>query len=214
MQMFPEKFPVPDNQPLAKHEKYPVNFSAIYQNQNLFYRQVTIAGYNPFFLNTFGDFLNSRLPDTVVQNPLCYLVQLILPYSMLEKDTTSIPERSDVYVSQNDFTILKNFEGAIEANESCRVTELKPNKMIAEADVIQPRLLIIQQNNFKGWSALVNKKTTPIYYANYCLTAIPLEKGKNLIEIHFQPPYIKWLAVMSAAVMLIIAGIILKHKIQ
>ena len=71
-----------------------------------------------------------------------------------------------------------------------RVTENKINSLTVEAETDKPGLLVLSENAYPAWKALVDGKETKIYTADYIFRAIPLEKGKHKIELVYNSkPY-------------------------
>ena len=71
-----------------------------------------------------------------------------------------------------------------------RVTEDKINSLTVEAETDKPGLLVLSENAYPAWKALVDGKETKIYTADYIFRAIPLEKGKHKIDlIYSSKPY-------------------------
>ncbi|WP_040285082.1 YfhO family protein [Sporosarcina koreensis] len=59
----------------------------------------------------------------------------------------------------------------------------------------------------KGWQARVNGKRTDLLKANYAFTGIPIEPGKNTIELTYYPPYFRLSAAaagLTAAALLLL----------
>lgn len=71
-----------------------------------------------------------------------------------------------------------------------RVTENKINSLTVEAETAKPGFLILSENDYPAWKALVDGKETKIYTADYIFRAIPLEKGKHKIDLVYNSkPY-------------------------
>jgi hypothetical protein len=71
-----------------------------------------------------------------------------------------------------------------------RVTENKINSLTVEAETDKPGLLVLSENAYPAWKALVDGKKTKIYTADYIFRAIPLEKGKHKIDlVYSSKPY-------------------------
>ncbi len=70
------------------------------------------------------------------------------------------------------------------------VTDNKINSMAVEAETERPGLLVLSENAYPAWKALVDGKEAKIYTADYIFRAIPLEKGKHKIELVYDSkPY-------------------------
>ena len=71
-----------------------------------------------------------------------------------------------------------------------RVTENKINSLTVEAETDRPGFLILSENDYPAWKALVDGKETKIYTADYIFRAIPLEEGKHKIDlVYSSKPY-------------------------
>jgi uncharacterized membrane protein YfhO len=64
-----------------------------------------------------------------------------------------------------------------------RVTEDKINSLTVEAETDKPGLLVLSENAYPAWKALVDGKETKIYTADYIFRAISLEEGKHKIDL-------------------------------
>jgi hypothetical protein len=71
-----------------------------------------------------------------------------------------------------------------------RIIDNKINSMMIAAKTDYPGFLVLAENNYPPWKAIVDDKETKIYTADYIFRAIPLDKGTHKIKlIYDSKPY-------------------------
>jgi len=76
------------------------------------------------------------------------------------------------------------------APTAVQIIENRINSMKIAAETDQPGFLVLSENSYPSWKALVDGKETKIYTADYIFRAIPLEKGKHKIDlVYSSKPY-------------------------
>lgn len=71
--------------------------------------------------------------------------------------------------------------------ERTSVRFYRSNRIVLEAETEKAGLLVLSEVWMPGWSAKVNGKKVPVIRTDYILRGIPLEKGKNWIELRYFP---------------------------
>ena len=77
-------------------------------------------------------------------------------------------------------------------------------------DVSTPRrgYLVLSEIYYPGWNAAVDGQPQPVYRADWCLRAIPVEQGKHTVEVRFEPAsFRRGMIVSCAAAVLCLAAI-------
>jgi hypothetical protein len=86
--------------------------------------------------------------------------------------------------------------------ESCRITHYSPQRVVAEAQLDQPGLLILGDSWYPGWKAVVTsadgQREVPIYRTDRVLRGVWLPAGKHRIEYRFRSPTFRLGAIISA----------------
>ncbi|OGC83397.1 MAG: hypothetical protein A2W07_03230 [candidate division Zixibacteria bacterium RBG_16_43_9] len=76
------------------------------------------------------------------------------------------------------------------APTAVQIIENRINSLKIAAETDQPGFLVLSENSYPSWKALVDGKETKIYTADYIFRAIPLEKGKHKIDlVYSSKPY-------------------------
>jgi uncharacterized membrane protein YfhO len=96
------------------------------------------------------------------------------------------------------------------ATEHCRITHDSPQRVVIEAELQEPGLLILADTYYPGWTATVTtdgrSNQTAIYRTNRVLRGVWLAVGKQTIEFRYQPRSFYAGAIISAISWLALAG--------
>jgi hypothetical protein len=94
------------------------------------------------------------------------------------------------------------------------VITYEPTHVVVEADLSSPGWLVLSDTYYPGWEATVDGRPTPIYRANGCVRAVPLEGGKHEVVFRFRPRAFYWGALISgaSAVLWVTIWLLLKYK--
>jgi hypothetical protein len=74
-----------------------------------------------------------------------------------------------------------------QAIEPASIVTSQPNRLVVEADLVTPGLLVLSEVNYPGWRALVNGSPVSIVEVNGLLRGIVLPSGSARAEMVFQP---------------------------
>jgi hypothetical protein len=90
---------------------------------------------------------------------------------------------------------------------SVRITEYEPLHVAIDAEINQLGFLVLSDLYYPGWEAIVDGQIVPIYQANACVRAVPLEEGQHRVDFFFQPKPLRYGALISglSALALIVA---------
>ena len=80
------------------------------------------------------------------------------------------------------------------------------NKVLLEARLKEPGLLVLADTYYPGWKAFVDGKESRIYRANYILRAVYLPAGEHRVEFRYEPLSFKAGAVISLGSFLLLVG--------
>lgn len=69
---------------------------------------------------------------------------------------------------------------------TAKILEEIPTKIIVDAQMRTPGLLVLADNWDKGWRAYVNGKRTPILRTNYAIRGVLLSSGSNRVEFRYE----------------------------
>jgi len=98
--------------------------------------------------------------------------------------------------------------------ESCRIAHFSPQRIVLEAELSQPGLLVLSEAWYPGWQATVTtageSQAAPIYRTNRVLRGVWLPAGEHEVEMRFLPrSYVRgaWISGLSWIVVLILVGL-------
>jgi len=91
-----------------------------------------------------------------------------------------------------------------------RITQRSLNKVILEADLNEPGLLVLADAYYPGWKAFVDGKETKIYRTNYVMRGVLLAKGEHVIEFRYDPLSFKVGALISVISLSLVVGLLIR----
>jgi hypothetical protein len=71
--------------------------------------------------------------------------------------------------------------------QEAEVTFYSPNKIVVQANLSSPGLLVLSELWYPGWRASDNGQGVKIYRANYLLRSVYLEAGQHTVEFVYDP---------------------------
>ncbi len=92
----------------------------------------------------------------------------------------------------------------ISKNETASIVDYENDKVIIDAYVNEPAMLVLSDVYDEGWHALVNNKDTEIYLVNGLFRGVKLESGKNEVVFYYRPDKIYRYALVSIGALLIL----------
>ena len=88
-----------------------------------------------------------------------------------------------------------------------KIIKYEPNRVIIEIDVNREALLVLSDNYYPGWRAKVNGKEKEVLRTNYTFRGVAIPKGKNRVEMYYDPRSFK-LGLVIALFSIVSIGII------
>lgn len=89
-----------------------------------------------------------------------------------------------------------------------RFVEYSANRVIVEADITEPGLLVLGDVYCPGWKAYVDGKEAKIYKANYVMRGVALPGGRHKVEFRYEPLSFKIGAMISITTVAFMVGFI------
>lgn len=74
-----------------------------------------------------------------------------------------------------------------QAIEPISIALVQPDRLMVDADLTTPGLLVLSEINYPGWTALVNGSSTPIVEVDGLLRGMALPSGSAQVEMIFRP---------------------------
>jgi hypothetical protein len=82
-------------------------------------------------------------------------------------------------------------------NTEPEIIDYKSNSVLIKTNTTSDSMLVLSDNYYAGWKALVDGMETKIYRANYTFRAIELPVGKHIVEFSYKPESLKFGIVLS-----------------
>jgi len=94
---------------------------------------------------------------------------------------------SEVVVESNDKVLAPLSQNPRTAVSAADIEKYEPNFVRASVTTDSPALLVLNDTNFPGWQALVDGRSSPIYYANYLFRGVVVPAGTHVVEFRYAP---------------------------
>jgi len=78
------------------------------------------------------------------------------------------------------------------AQESAVVSAIAPNRMELEVDAQSRALLVLSENYYPGWRAIIDGQTTPIYRVDSALRGVIVPRGHSRVVLRYAPASVYW----------------------
>ena len=88
-------------------------------------------------------------------------------------------------------------------NEPVRIEQYTPHRVVIEAKLDAPGLLILSDTFYPGWAATVDGRNAKIYRANFLFRAVHLDPGAHRVEFRYHPPLRFYLALVVSMLTLV-----------
>lgn len=88
-----------------------------------------------------------------------------------------------------------------------KIAAHSPNRVLIDADLKAPGLLILADSYYPGWRAFVNGQETKIFRANYVMRAVFLPAGNQRVEFRYDPLSFKIGAIISVATLFLVTAL-------
>ncbi len=97
-------------------------------------------------------------------------------------------------------------------NQIRDVTIPSPNRMIIEAEIRRPALLVTTDVYHPAWAVRVDGERREPLQVNYLQRAVPVRPGDRIVEWSFRPASVKWGFVLLAFGLTLLAAIIIRLR--
>jgi uncharacterized membrane protein YfhO len=87
-----------------------------------------------------------------------------------------------------------------------KIIEHSANRVILEANLKEPGLLILADAYYPGWKAFVERKETKIYRTNYVMRGVFMPAGQHVVEFQYDPLSFKIGALVSLVSLSLVVG--------
>jgi hypothetical protein len=117
--------------------------------------------------------------------------------------------RSEVILSRAPAKPLVAGSGAPEQAPATVLRE-GPNRVIIEASLRQPGVLVLADTYYPGWQATVDGTPAEILPANHAFRAVPLDNGEHRVVFEYSPLSFRvgaWITAVALVLVVVMAGI-------
>ncbi|MFN8008123.1 MAG: YfhO family protein [Terriglobia bacterium] len=81
---------------------------------------------------------------------------------------------------------------------------ISPNRFEVAVESATPQLLVVSENWYPGWKALVNGRPQPIYRAYGVLMGVFIEPGSSRVMFTYRPTHFYWGVFLALGAFLIL----------
>lgn len=157
--------------------------------------------------------LNARLYENRQAMPMAYLVHETVHAGSegeaLAKVLASSFDPHRQVVIEDKAVMLEKSEGNGVAKDEVKASGQDVNTVVVDVKTGSKGLLVVTDQYYPGWHAVVDGVEKPIVRANYLFKAVPLEAGAHKIVLYFRPTYLVPGLVLFACCILLNAGMLL-----
>ena len=189
---FIKGFPVPQGNLISENTNAKLSYGPFWRNVTNFHKQISPEGFTSLVLRNFRD-LTEHYPillENIVKNPPAFLTTDIVPFDSLTGSSISELNPKKVFFEQKIYNKYHALANHNKPGYKLEITEFKPDKIRIKSFSFTNQILVLMQNNYKGWHAYINDNEQEIITADKSLIAIYLPKGENNIIFIFEKPLI------------------------
>jgi uncharacterized membrane protein YfhO len=99
--------------------------------------------------------------------------------------------------------------------QEAEVTFYSPNKIVVQANLSSPGLLVLSELWYSGWRAYDNGQEVKIHRVNYLLRSVYLETGRHTVEFAYDPLTVKlgcWVSIGAVLGLVVYVVSVIRHR--
>jgi len=99
--------------------------------------------------------------------------------------------------------------------QEAEVTFYSPNKIVVQASLSSPGLLVLSELWYPGWRAYDNGQEVKIHRANYLMRSVHLEAGRHTVEFAYDPLSLKvgcWVSAGAVLSLIVYVVSVIRHR--
>jgi hypothetical protein len=188
---FPQGFPLPERESIVENrDGGQLAFQVLQYNLNIFYKQISSEGYNPFHLKGFQD-LSDRHPvlfERMLHNPLLFLTGDVVPEKNMDdmvSEGSGNPKR--IYVDNESMESFPTENVGNDEDSMARITSFSPQEIRASYRTPRNKRIVLLQNNYYGWKASIDGRPVDIAVVNHTLISAPAPAGYHEVVFLYRP---------------------------
>jgi hypothetical protein len=114
----------------------------------------------------------------------------------------------EVLLEEEPLVVPESSEGS-----SVEITEYGLNRIVLQARIARPCMLVLSEIAYRDWQALVDGTHVPLLTANYCLRALPLTPDNHEIQCVFKSNILINSLIVSIVVFCVVATVPVIHAV-
>ncbi|MCY7409697.1 MAG: YfhO family protein [Chitinophagales bacterium] len=178
-------------------------FAPSFFNNNIFKKQFAYTSYNPFDLTSRDKLDLFSKQQLLLKHPIAFISNQPVSYPLNISDTTIIIGRNTFLIDdseRNKFssTVNDSLQSEVE------IISLSPNHFAFQTKSNQTAALVILQNYYPGWKAVIDGKSSVIINCNYSTMCLLLPAGNHKADFNYDPGIVKWWLYLSAVLQLVL----------
>lgn len=213
MKKFPQGFPQLKDITIAEVKADTLYFGPFWKNLNVFQKQISRDGYNPFCLTGYEKLRDStpQLFSEITKNKIAFLSDKVFEETGIPRfKKDSAFTNKTLFFKTEDIKQFNNIHFEANLGDTAQLIYFAPDSFIIEAETKQTQLLTLLQNNYIGWEASINSEKVPLYTSNGTLISAIVPPGKNTIRFIYKNDKIKYAFYVSLISLILCLLILLK----
>lgn len=186
----PKEFPLPAQKSVITTESTAYKEGIFWRNLSTFNKQISSDGFTPFTFHS-SDYWYDTVPipfDAMLKNYPAYISNSVfLEDSMIAHQKRAYSDSAVVYLTAKDYVRINNkLDHRLNVGK-CSFVKFLPNEFVLQSTMENPGILALLQNEFKGWSVLVDGREAQILTINKGIMGVFLEKGNHKVVFKYRP---------------------------
>lgn len=212
----PTGFPLLADKNISEIQPDSLYFGPFWKNLNVFQKQISADGYNPFCLTGYEILRDSssQLFSQIIQNKIVFLSDKTLgddQVNQFKKDSAFT--NKTLFFKKEDLDQIKTMHLEASLGDTVQLIYFAPDSFIVRTETQKTQLLTLLQNNYIGWEVYVNSQKAPHYTSNGALSSTIVPPGKNTVSFVYKNDTIK-LAFYVSAISLILCLVIILNNLR
>ena len=197
----PKGFPVPDLRPMEENSDKNASNKFVWMNNNVFPKRATFDGKVAFKLNGYT-LLDDNFPallDSIKTNPLVYFSADVRNANTVENFTSET-----VFLPENNLDGITAKNSNLKQSDFLQIVDFKPSEINIQTSAENARLLVFQQNYFKGWKVYIDGVEHNLQLANFTHLAVFVPAGEHVVTFRYKNQLVIILFVFSTCIFLLL----------